>query len=380
MEERCSLSVQRCSQQGLDPGAVGLGTGQWLHWDRLRIPLQHAEVVTSAGFSRALTKTPRICCEKFFQGWYIEMKLKRLPRQRGEIDKLTGIAPIYKVSFDGSASLIGTGFWVTEMGHLITAWHVIDDNIGRDGVDYGPIYAIQTLPDRTVIPRVIVQTDKHKTFDLALSKTHHFDGTGKIKTSPLPLTLDEPEVGAPITTFSFLSTRQDFANEKYPGRTAAEFNGLFAIPALRITYELAFAARAGSGYVTEIFSEARDAVMMPFPCIRSDMPIYGANSGGPVFDKKGRVCAVNCSSYEGSDISFHVPLRGILDLGSSGIEFIPEDPMPRFRTIAELGLAERTPFHPPLVEVFFTFRQRLILRPFHFILNCIAWGRWLLLR
>ncbi|SRR6266852_2203222 len=76
------------------------------------------------------------------------MRLKKLGRSRGVKDGLIGIAPIYKVSFEGEAELIGTGFWVTEKGHLITAWHVIADNIGKDGVDTGPIYAMQTLENR----------------------------------------------------------------------------------------------------------------------------------------------------------------------------------------------------------------------------------------
>jgi hypothetical protein len=61
------------------------------------------------------------------------MRLYRQKRQRGIADGITGIAPIYKVSLEGNVDLIGTGFWITEKGHLVTAWHVIADNIGKDG-------------------------------------------------------------------------------------------------------------------------------------------------------------------------------------------------------------------------------------------------------
>lgn len=44
----------------------------------------------------------------------------------------------------------------------------------------------------------------------------------------------------------------------------------------------------------------RDSVMLPFSCLQSDIPIYGANSGGPVFDDEGRACAVNCTSCSAS--------------------------------------------------------------------------------
>lgn len=307
------------------------------------------------------------------------MRLKKLPRSKKTTDVLTGIAPIFKVSLEGKAELIGTGFWVTETGHLVTAWHVIADNIGEDGIDSGPIYAMQTLPNRTALPRTLRKSCKHETFDLALSETSAgFEETNEIQTRPLPLTLDEPQIGSPISTYAFISTSQNFTKEKYAGQTTVQFRGLLAIPELDITYNLTFSARIGSGYVTNIFEKARDSVMLPFPCIQSDMPVYGANSGGPVFNNKGHICAVNCTSYEGADISFHIPLRGILDLWARDIEFIPEDPISRNRTIAELGLAKRTPFYPPLIEVFFTFKERLILRPYHFFLDSISWVRWFL--
>jgi hypothetical protein len=92
------------------------------------------------------------------------MRLYRQKRQRGIADGITGIAPIYKVSLEGNVDLIGTGFWITEKGHLITAWHVIADNISKDGEDGGPIYAIQTYADRGVVPRVLRKSYQHPVY------------------------------------------------------------------------------------------------------------------------------------------------------------------------------------------------------------------------
>ena len=113
--------------------------------------------------------------------------------------------------------------------------------------------------------------------------------------------------------------------------------------------------------------------MMPFPCFRSDIPIYGANSGGPVFDTSGRVCGVNCTSYQGQDIAFHMPLKGILDLWAREIEFFPEDPAPRNRSVLEMGLAKRIHFDPPLANVVFPIWARIAHIPYHFYLNFMAW-------
>ncbi len=304
------------------------------------------------------------------------MRLRKLTRRETLKQGLAGIAAIYKVSLEGEATLIGTGFWITETGHLITAWHVIEDNIGQDGVDRGPIYAMQALGSGAAIARVLRKSHKHKIFDLALSETQVFGGLHAYPTQPLLLTLDEPEIGDPLFTHAFLSRDQKFCDEKYQGVSTSGFDGLMAIPDLSLTYELSFQARVGFGHLTAIFKEARDRVLLPFPCFESDIPLYGANSGGPVFDKKGRICGINCTSFAGKSISFNIPLKDILELGARDIEFIPEDPVPRWRTVAELGLAKRAPFYPSLERVFFTRGQRIILRGYHVILDLRSWVRW----
>jgi hypothetical protein len=99
------------------------------------------------------------------------MELHKLQGNPHHGDHLRGIAPIYKVSFSGEATLVGTGFWVTERGHIVTAWHVIADNIGPDGIDTGPIFAMCMSADRTHTARALRKSYKHDDFDLALSET-----------------------------------------------------------------------------------------------------------------------------------------------------------------------------------------------------------------
>ena len=275
------------------------------------------------------------------------MRLRRLREKKCPGDPLVGTTPIFKISLKGSVQLIGTGFWVTTHGHLITAWHVIEDNIGKDGVDEGPICAIQILRNRTLVVRPLRKTDKHDTFDLALSETVALFSDEVPFTVPHLLTLDEPSLGSRLHTYSFLAPEQDFSSERNPGISIFTFRGEGIIPERQLKFELSYMARVGFGTVTQHFPERRDAVMLPFPCFQSDMPIYGANSGGPVFDEKGRVCGINCTSYEGADISFHVPLKGVLELWARDIELIPEDPVARQRSLLELGLAGRVPFDPP---------------------------------
>jgi Trypsin-like peptidase domain len=304
------------------------------------------------------------------------MRLYRQKRQWHVADGLTGIAPIYKVSFDGNADLIGTGFWITEKGHLITAWHVIADNIGDDSIDRGPIYAVQTFADRKLVVRVLRKSCRHPVYDLALSETLSPEGYDTDLTWTFSMTIIEPKVGDLVGTYSFLSFDQKFDGEKHEGISTDSFEGTFAIPGLELIYQLRFAARINKGQVLEVFPEGRDRVILPFPCFRSDIPIYGANSGGPVFNRAGQVCGVNCTSYEGQDISFHMPLKGILDLWARDIELIPEDPTPRKRTIFEMGLAHRICFDPPLSRLFIPLWRRILLWPVHRYLDLMAWIRW----
>jgi hypothetical protein len=295
-------------------------------------------------------------------------------------DPLAGTAPIFKLCPDGSAQLIGTGIWLTTDGHLLTAAHVAEDNIGPDGIDVGPIFAIQTLPDRRLLCRAFRRTDKHTRFDLALTETMAPEGMEEVSTIPHMLTLEEPERGSRVHTHAFLSPEQEFARERYAGITTFRFEGEGRITETSQAFAVRYMARVAFGHVTDHFRESRDTVMLPFPCFQSDMPIYGANSGGPVFDSKGRVCGIHCSSFEGVDISFHVPLKEILSLWMQDVELIPEDPVPRRRSVMELGLANRIAFSPSLRKIFIPWYYRLLLWPIHQWLDARARFRWALYR
>lgn len=298
-------------------------------------------------------------------------------RQQG-VRALVGIAPIFKLSWTGVPTLVGTGFWATESGLLVTAWHVIQDNFDKHGKDVGPLIAVQTTEDLGTIGRAILRTTRHREFDLCLSQTAVVED-GRIydvPTIPLTMTVDEPPVGAAIFTHSFTSPSQSFANEKVEGIFAGIYRGAVHIPELNVTNDLHFTGRIGFGYVTEIYENGRDRVMLPFPCFQSDVRIYGANSGGPIFDTRGRICGVNVSSFDGFDAAFHIPTKAVLGLRATNIRLVPEDPVPRTRTILELGLAKRAHFDPELIDVLYRPWQARIMRPYIWLRYWLDWIRW----
>lgn len=254
-------------------------------------------------------------------------------------DAIPYITPIIKVSLCGEVQLIGTGFFITNTGVIVTAKYVITDNIGPDGKDIGGITALH-FHNSGVASRGLLYSSLHPVYDLAICETHQYvDRAGEkvLESAPLALTLDTPAIGTPISTHSYHDGKSHIDDEKYPPvfMSTMSFNGAFSVdPSKEV--ELNFNSRVTVGYVTDHFVNGRDLLMMPFPCFQSDLPVYGGMSGGPVFDDKGRVFAVNCTRVEGTDVAYHTSLEGILDLSIrntiiSGTEDVPHD-----RTIREL--------------------------------------------
>lgn len=287
------------------------------------------------------------------------------------MDLLTAIAPVFRLDLQHSkVHLIGTGFWVTDAGHLVTAWHVVEENIGNEGVDRGPIFAVQTFPDRSIAVRNFRKSDKHPAFDLALSETVTAPLFERRPTSPIALSLDELSIGDPVFSFAVLGDDQVFENERLPGLTAHRFAGEISDDTLSAEIPVRFAVRLSFGHVSEIFEKKRDSVMLPFPCIQTDVPIYGGNSGGPLFDKRVRICAVHCTSFEGNDIAFHAPIQGVLHLRTSASSVGIQDSSRKQRSIIELAVEQKVLFEPPMLNA-----DRLVqsvLRWLWYVVKCLA--------
>jgi hypothetical protein len=259
------------------------------------------------------------------------------------------IVPIFKLSLAGEAQLVGTGFFITNTGVLVTAKHVITDNIGADGKDVGGIAAFH-YHEKGLISRPLLHSSMHETYDLALCETQRFEleNAETVISMVLALTLEIPAIGAQIATHSYHAVNSNVEAEKYRVIHSGhhQFKGVFTSDLEKeVTFE--WRSRVTGGYLIEYFEKQRDSVMMPFPCFHSDTPIYAGMSGGPVFDDKGRVFALNCSRVEGTDAAFHVPIAGILDLFIPNAT-IPGDDHPRKRTVRELAVCGAVSFFPPL--------------------------------
>ena len=260
------------------------------------------------------------------------------------------IAPVVKVALDGTPTLIGTAFFITRTGVIVTAKHVILDNLDEHSRDTGGIGVLCTYGPHLGAYRSLRQSYWHSSADIAISETSRFadDKGDEILNDVLALSVAPQARDELISTQFFhddgLNPDQKIANE--PGnplmRWRFEIDAQFqsAGPSTPPTdgkvHRFRPAARITRGQLTNYFPAGRDSVMLPFPAFESNMPIYAGASGGPVFNTRGQVIAVNCTRFEGSDISYHTDIVCLLDLPVDNT-VTASDPIPRQRTVRQLA-------------------------------------------
>lgn len=289
------------------------------------------------------------------------------PGTQWEKDLLPSVAPIFRIDMEKNiACLIGTGFWISDRGHLVTARHVIQDNIDSDGNDKGPIFAVQTRRDRSIIVRGLSSSDMHPAFDLALCETY-IPGADCDLTIPLPISLNFLDVKDKVCSFAVFSYAQNYENQ-FEGLRFVEFDGYLTSHFTEGKVEVRFAIGFSIGEVNTVFEEKRDSVMLPFPCIETSVRIYGGNSGGPLLDDKGRICGVHCSSYDGEKISYHVPTHGLLNLRMTKESLGLKDDSRELFSVMDLALNQKIECIPPLLDENRMFRSCLLL--LRYVLRC----------
>jgi hypothetical protein len=169
---------------------------------------------------------------------------------------------------------------------VLTARHVFDDywkNLDGRGARNGgqARFACSVLQERRTGP--VVRHDIAKVWsapwtDLALlllkEPACDFEG----KTLPaLAMTMLPPAVGSQLAAFG------------YPRSTATESDESVLISRRGVT---------SVGSVVELHMDGRDRSQLRWPCFRTDAHIDGGMSGGPVFNEKGELCGLMCTSFE----------------------------------------------------------------------------------
>lgn len=232
------------------------------------------------------------------------------------------IFPILADLGQGHTRLTGTGFFITRLGHFVTAKHVIlaalDANTGQQMCG---LHALHFVVGFQALVRNITKVSVHNTSDVALGKMDYYmiDATGEPLMNSVPrLTTEVPAIGSHVCTFAYPESDWDFIK----GTPAA------------------FHAKYYTGRMQEHSELPRDSSLVAWPHYRTSISLSGGASGGPAFDEKGRVFGVNCvGGIEG--LSYMARATEILDLS------VPEFPGDREYTVFDLAKAGIILFDPP---------------------------------
>lgn len=87
---------------------------------------------------------------------------------------LEAVVPVVKVAFDGQISFVGTAFVVSRTGLVITARHVVQDNLRHSGDDIGGIGVLPIYGRFAGVYRCFRHSSWHSIADIALCECTRF--------------------------------------------------------------------------------------------------------------------------------------------------------------------------------------------------------------
>ena len=193
-------------------------------------------------------------------------------------DAKEAIFPIIKQDIHTNQfSLVGTGFFISSTGLLMTAKHVLQDVISNQKA-VGPIGILHCLPNNEYKMRSITRGFWSRHSDVAVAQLDqpvHKETKAVLQNKLLKLSTSKPSINDIV--FTFVYPASEFSKEDSSQK-------IVLCPSF---YE---------GKLIESFPKGRDRTMLPNPCWRTDIYIHGGASGGPVFNSKGFVIGINSTS------------------------------------------------------------------------------------
>lgn len=218
---------------------------------------------------------------------------------------MEAIVPIFKQLSDGQFKFIGTGFFISVNGILVSAKHVLLD-VFENGQQNAAIGILQLFPNNHYTIRRFLRCTTHETADVGIAiaaPLFHYKTQKPFLNKILTISKKELEPDDLVHTYAYPTTTVE-QNEKQTLNVQALYF---------------------DGKVTEVFPNGRDRILLPAPCYQTTMNLHGGSSGGPVFNSKGQVCGINSTGFDGClDISFVSRIQEILNLKLTDIKINSE--------------------------------------------------------
>lgn len=213
------------------------------------------------------------------------------------------IIPIFEISGGtaGRARIIGTGFFIGP-SLLVTARHVLEECYNRD--EEGNFLTQKSTPWVMVnhqpgkwLWRPLLSSSCAKDYDTAVAQVAPIP---EFRNLSLPIRGGKANASEIAFTYAYPNS---VVLEKDDGDQEIVLNPAFY-----------------RGKVIEYYPEQRDR-LMNWPCYHVDFHMHAGASGGPVFDRHGRVFGINCRSFQPeTDVSFVTDIENIKDAQVLGIQ------------------------------------------------------------
>ncbi len=223
---------------------------------------------------------------------------------------LNGIVPLLLETAPRKYKIVGTGFYITTYGSVMTAAHVVEDlveNHDATGQLVSPRYLLHTTGISRIQMRVIREVRVSSLYDIAVLHTGKLASVADVSHPKNMLGIHSsvrPPIGARIVTFG------------YPQNATMDFNK--ADTAI-------FVADAFEGKLLEYVDAGP---FMKYPHYHTSIEMPHGTSGGPVF-YEGHIIGINSRAWdfkggehEGQHLSSVVPIQHALGL-EVGVATVP---------------------------------------------------------